>query len=300
MRIDYKILWIEDSSEWLESVIEDVQKYLENFGFNLVHERIDKYEEKNFPQYDLIAIDLELENEESGVDAIERIRDGNNFYTEILFYSQSGEKNLRNELSGKSVDGVYCSSRESFLKNIQKLIYTTVRKTQELNNLRGLVMAEETELQNLAKNILLKIHLNPRIPDPIEKAGYDYTCNYLKSKLKEIEKIDVNADYEKFLKLPVYGGHGKKTTLLDFLKIKAASDGKYGSLLSIMDLYEDEIIHMRNDLAHLTEQEKDGKIILVKEGEECEFTEAEFTKIRKDIRKHKENLKALDTLIDNV
>lgn len=300
MRIDYRILWIEDNGEWLESIIDGVQTYLETFGFNLVLEHIDKYETRDFSKYDLIAIDLELENEESGIDAIETIRDGNNFYTEILFYSQSGEKKLRSELSGRSVDGVYCSSREAFLKNIQKLIYTTVRKTQELNNLRGLVMAEEAELQNIAKNILLKIHLNPHISDPIEKAGYDYTCNYLKSKLKEIEKIDVNADYDKFLKLPVYSGHGKKTTLLDFLKAKAASDSKYESLLSIMNLYEDEIIHMRNDLAHLTEQEKDGKIVLVREGEEREFTEAEFIKIRKDIRKHKENLKALDVLIDNV
>jgi len=302
MRIDYRILWIEDTPEWLDSIIGDVRLYLEDMGFSLFYDRIDKYEPRNFLQYDLIAIDLELEEDESGADAIELIRDGNNFYTEILFYSQSGERSLREKILGKSVDGVYCSDRRDFLEKIKKLIDTTVRKTQEVNNLRGLVMAEEAELQKLMREILWKIHEdNHSLADFIRKHGYAKTGEHLNSTLELLAEIQKEKDYEKFFNLPQYGAFGKQMTLSAFLNEVKKTNVAFNPLVDVMKKYDAEIIQPRNNLAHSTEEETGGKIMLVnnQKGTKIEFTSDECVKIRKDIKKHKKNLNEIFKLIEN-
>ena len=193
MRIEYTIYWFEDKNSWLTERttiqgILDISEYLKNRGFEIniiffveqnlsstrdfmLKEFLDKYPEKykigkldnyrddnlkkiNFFNVDLVLMDYNL-GSEKGNDVINYIRDDqNDVYTDILFYSENKSEEGLREKSNK--DGLYCSERSELFSGdkIKKVIKTTIRKTQDLNNLRGLVMAETSELDEMIKKIL--------------------------------------------------------------------------------------------------------------------------------------------------
>ncbi len=302
MRIDYNILYIEDTASWLEPKIDITREYLEDRGFNLVHERIEKFEVRDFSKYDLIAIDYQLSNGETGVNAIETIRKSNNLYTEILFYSMTSDAILRSELAKKSIDGVYCSHRGDFITKLHKLIDITIRKTQELNNLRGLVMAEEAELQTLTEKILRVVHSKDKIANFIREHGHHSTSKFLTDNLAKVKALKPQVDFEKLLEMPgVYGGFGKIMTLHQFLKNDFSKDTNFVPRISIMDNYRTEVVEMRNKLAHSVEGvASDGTLILVHKSGVHNFTENTFIEIRKNLKKHKQNLKDILVLIEGM
>lgn len=167
MRIEYRILWIDNAPEWVESKLDEIESYLLDFGFVLKADIKSSYKGIDFSHYDIIAVDYHLDDDEEGVDALSLIRQGDQIYTDILFYSQDGEPALRELMKTKRVDGVYCAERADAIEKMKKLILTTIQKTQEINNLRGLVMAETSEVDKLTKEILLKMkwtedHFNER------------------------------------------------------------------------------------------------------------------------------------------
>lgn len=280
MRIEYRILWVDDAPEWVESQVDNVKEYLADFGFVLKADIKSSYKGIDFSQYDIIAIDYDLSDEEEGIDALSLIRD-EDVYTEILFYSQYGEPKLREEIKNNRVDGVYCASRESFLEKMKKLIDTTIRKTQEINNLRGLVMAETSAVDNLIKVILLK------------------------SRWTEEHFMDRHAEINKF-----HNGKRKELGSLlpfDVKNVAPFIHGHFVSNFSFKSLkkfitkndWDDikeyrKIMLKRNFLAHGTEISNSlGKIVLEKNNpdgstEILTLTSNDFIELRKKIKEFRE------------
>lgn len=276
MRINYQILWLEDSTEWLEAKIDDIKDYLGALGFELVLTVIPKYEVKDFSVYDIIVVDLSLENEE-GTDAIKIIRNREKIFTDILFYSQYGEASLRKKMALEKIDGVYCANRRNCPDKLKKLIDTTVKKAQEINNLRGLVMAETSQLDDIVKDILLKYKWDEKksteILDKIKKRY----CDIRDELNKHTPPINMS--------LLINNVNYFQANFSFFCLEEIVGE----TLWKDIKEYE-EIIKIRNILAHGKEiSSSTEKIVLRrirsnKKIEEITYTSQDFITIRKKIR----------------
>jgi ribosome-binding ATPase YchF (GTP1/OBG family) len=104
---------------------------------------------ESLKDYDLLLVDLNLDDNESGDGnkIIEEIRN-NDIYTEIIFYSSHYE-HLINLLKENRTEGIFTSERNQIDTKAKKIIDVTLHKIQDVNNLRGLIMAEVAELDIL-------------------------------------------------------------------------------------------------------------------------------------------------------
>ena len=303
MKIKYRIIWFEDDPRWLKSVKPFIQDALEDMGFSLVLKPYTGTKNLNplwgeINASDLIVMDLTLPDKQ-GDKIIEEIRN-RNIFTEVIFYSRKGEKTVRKLVNDKELDGVYCADRKDCKDTVIEVIKMTVRKVQDVNALRGLVMAEESELQSLMAEILWELHSrNHTLASFTKKHGYDSTAKYLKDTLDLLAKIDPKKDYDKLFNMSVYGAAGKQMTLLAFLKENIKTDSNFKSPHNLMKSYPEDVIKERNDLAHSVEVEEKGKIFLVNRQKKTRqvFTEDKCIKIRKNLRKHRGNLEAILALI---
>ena len=88
MRLKYKILWVENDSDWAESIEEEIKELVEQqYGFDYDRTFASKQNDAiMFNDYDLILMDLNLESEPTGDVLIKNIRD-REIYTDVIFYS---------------------------------------------------------------------------------------------------------------------------------------------------------------------------------------------------------------------
>lgn len=172
MRLKYKILWIENEEDWVDSIYDQIQEHLSDLGFEFEKKLIAKEEESvNYDEYDLILMDLNLAEQPNGAELIERIRNLNVF-TDIVFYSSVGIDTLREKGREKNLEGVYYSGRtpdSSFVRKVCQVIDSTIKKVQDLSNLRGLVMAEVSDLDSLMDEIIVKYYVDQSLLDEFHR-----------------------------------------------------------------------------------------------------------------------------------
>lgn len=294
MKIKYNILWVENEQDWLESIVDEIQDFVEDLGFQFSYEVASgKSEISDYNRYDLILMDLNLASEPTGDEIIQEIRTLD-IYTDVVFYSASGITAIRAKGREKELEGVYYSGRNKdlFLGKVQGVIMTTIRKTQDLTNLRGLVMAEVSELDVMMSDIL-SIFLNSEenknkfhskvtsdrektVHNSLEHPDCKKDCTLLirNAPIQEvIEKLDASQKARGVnLVLKVLSSQGQG--------LYATPNGK-----GFMENYETDIIKMRNDMAHCQsiEIENDGKEILKTRKGDIVFNAEDFIRIRKSI-----------------
>ncbi|MCT7616190.1 hypothetical protein N5U05_00370 [Aliarcobacter butzleri] len=166
MKLIYKILWIEDQMNSIRGRKRVISNYIrDEKGFELEINEIQTFEEfkktvgfESLKDYDLLLVDLNLDDNESGDGnkIIEEIRN-NDIYTEIIFYSSHYE-HLIDLLKENRTEGIFTSERNQIDTKAKKIIDVTLHKVQDVNNLRGLIMAEVAELDRLKKNIIQKFN----------------------------------------------------------------------------------------------------------------------------------------------
>jgi membrane-associated HD superfamily phosphohydrolase len=307
MKLIYKILWIEDQMNSIRGRKRVISNYIrDEKGFELEINEILTFEQfketvgfESLKDYDLLLVDLNLDDNESGDGnkIIEEIRN-NDIYTEIIFYSSHYE-HLINLLKENRTEGIFTSERNQIDTKAKKIIDVTLHKIQDVNNLRGLIMAEVAELDRLKKNIIQKFN---------KEADSDFR-KYIKedvfSKIKEdleslkclvkveesecshdeinLEELQNNFFYDSF----------KKSRTVNKIKSKKCKqiDFKHED-------YRKDVIAKRNVLAHQKEDEDSfGKFLLYPNGDRLEFTEEHCIKIRKDIKKYKILLEDIEKAI---
>ncbi len=301
MKIKYNILWIDD--EELKDEIERIKRYLEDLEFT---PEIDKRESDNttedfdFRKYNLILLDYQLNNSKTTDMILDKIRK-KDYSSEIIFYSarQKFENNIRENLD--RFEGVFwCDDRGNklHLKTIN-VINLTLKKFQDLNNLRGLVMAETSDLNRIKikifekalkkKLIGEKFFYENVIPIIISfhknriKDAHKFCDKDIQHSLKIIEKEFPKHTMEKFISEPLFTSDTKKDAIvkmIELLKIKS----KYNN-----EEYKTEIQAKRNKLGHEKEVLKNGKIFYGV----YEFNDFECKKIRRYIKKYRDILNEL-------
>lgn len=297
MRIEYKIFWVEDDNSWFETNKDLFEDTLEEWGFKLSYERAKSVEEVNqfikadgFGSFDLMLIDLKLNNneEEYGNKIIELIRN-NEVYTDIIFYSSAIDR-VHEIMRTNELEGVYTSSRNALESKFVKVAKTTIKKIQEVNTVRGLLMAETSDLDDMMLNIILKaLEENDEV---LEK--------YIKEKMNETisdnqKRIDSE---EKTISFKIKDGR----IFTSFHKAKAIN--KICSLkpLDIQKFFENynrDVLKTRNIFAHVKEEVRDGKKVLIStlSGEEEIFNDERCIEIRKKLIEYRELLENISSAI---
>ncbi len=317
MKLKYKILFIEDTPKSINREVEKIREYLENdYGFECLGEDIKIVDYEDFEEiyldkiaenttvkeaikeFDLLMVDFDLgEDGHTGDNLIKLIRDSK-VYSEILFYS-SNYKQLRDKLENTFIDGVFTSNRDELEDKIKKLINVTIKKTQDVNNLRGLIMAEVSEL-DIIKEEIIKLASQKIDEKKLEK----YTLDKIKSSgdsnkktaqkhLDDISNITFDSLFEK---IGFVDSNKKAMTI--------------GEILSKLDItepvtkqtftqpYIDNILSKRNKFAHI--KECDG---IDGDGNPCKmigdipFTQEKCIEIRKEIKIYKKILEDIKNSI---
>ena len=75
MNLKYKILWIENEEDWVDSIEDQIQEYLDNLGFEFKKKLISKEDQEiDYNSWDLILMDLNLASQPNGAELISKIR----------------------------------------------------------------------------------------------------------------------------------------------------------------------------------------------------------------------------------
>ncbi len=284
MTLDYKILWIDDRDDFFKNHEEYIKDHIEDKGFeaNIVkHKSLAEYLEKDTnpeyqKKYDLFLIDLNLDNGNKGDNIINQIR-SNNVLTDIVFYS-TNLQDVRKSISENNIEGIFTTSRnkDDFEQKVTDLIDVTIKKVQDVNNLRGLIMAEVAELDRQKERILLKYALktNDRtmetyILDKLQKSYEDNQRKSARYKEKSLQEIIDN----------LYVDSDKKARAI------AKVDSSFQE-----SVYRSTVLKKRNLLAHVEAIEEDG-ILMVGS---IPFTEESCITIRQEIRKYKDELDRIE------
>ena len=282
MDLKYEILLFEDDSDYVIAIKDLLEDYLDDLGFELVLnvDEGDKFDELiTKDDWDLILMDYNLKSSRKGDELIRRIRD-NEFYTEIIFYSEDSkfDRDLRSDL----IDGVFFArGRDSLREKVKKVIKLTLKKNQDVNNMRGLVIAETIDIETKMDDLIL---------------------SYFGSPEGEMRKV-----FKKILE-PNFVGFTtkKKYDLINKIckERKTTLNNKQENVNLLIELWnefkkiEDEIIETRNILAHTVESSeyKNTLISEINKNNTTIYVDYDWCiKTRKDIIKHSENLEKLLT-----
>lgn len=304
MKIQYKIIWIDDNIEdYVEAgIISEFEEYLNNLGFEPV---IALYETgelalielKRQKKYDLIISDYYISGDEQGDSLINRIRQGA-IFTEVLFYSAQpnfkviAQKLFQDRVSFLSLEGD--DGFREFKKKVYWLIDLTIQKLQELNNIRGLVMAETSELDNVIEEILIEVIKNDQeMAQVLRKYMIKKIETNDKDRKKILDKIETLTNEEIIKNRILFDAYKKSRTLNEFINKKGLSKGKI-EFKNFHENYNKDVLVIRNDLAHAKSEIIDNIEVLIlsrKDGEQPQkIDQEECIKIRKNLRKYSELL----------
>jgi CheY-like chemotaxis protein len=277
MKIDFLTLWVDDQSHFIEALAMDLETWLDAQGFKLevlIHTNANGVltDIKN-NDVELIIIDYRL-GRQTGDTLIEEIRQ-NDCFQDIIFYSEGELPNLR-------FDGVHFVSKEDAKTRIKELIKLKLKRSLDLATLRGWIVADAIELENMLNEILLQ-------------------CFSPKNSLFEIQLL--TRGYLDFFKKQTIVNSILSNELKRLNEAKDTSERhqKLKTCKEILKSFEVEVIHYRNAVAHgKVDVSPDGiKRVktLVKNPEYFNFDEISLVQGRKNIRKQRDNLVVLRELM---
>jgi CheY-like chemotaxis protein len=294
MKLDFNVLWFDDQKTYVSAAEEELQEYLSEKGFQLqVNWQTgdvnfnDLVEKEAFNNYDLILVDYQMgEKSRHGDELAGIIRES--FYTDIIFYSGEDKQKLKELIAQKPVDGVYCANRKNLADAIVKVVETTIRIFQHPNALRGMVMAETADFDDIITNCLLT-YASKLPPEEITNyltAIHQWVDEKSQENIKQFgKKIDQNPT--EFLSHRAFQATHRLIHLIKSIE----SIDSIKPFIDELKAYQAEVIGPRNELAHVKLEEKNGSLTLV--GSEFEFTHESLIALRKTLLKHGKNFEKI-------
>ncbi len=313
MRIDYNVLWFENESTWLNPTKKNLFNFLDDYGF-----RLDVTEEKdntnlekiiddiknNIIDIDVIFMDYKLAKEQKGDAFIKAIRE-KELFTEIVFYSM--EPNIKSiiEESVGSVEGIYYSTRTNFLDKVKTVIKHTIKKVQEVNSMRGLIMSAVSDLDEKMFSIIEDSIKSDKVINEIKigKTISDYTfgiCEeFLNTKNENFNKYKEDKDCASLINDPLIFDLSKKSRVLQKI-IKLLNNPDLTHLGNFYQDFNKHIVQPRNAFGHVSPEIKDGKKVLVpKRGSEIIFTDDKCIEIRKSLIEYSTHIELVSIKINS-
>jgi CheY-like chemotaxis protein len=302
MKIDYKILWLDNEiSAFIDDdMVSEIEHYLIEEGFNPVIVTTsdeDDFLQKLDDSYDLILTDYHL-NRINGDKIVEEIRNPErSIFTEILFYTAKADLTDTNKISRISfleTNGRTTSHQETIIFEIKKLIGLTIKKFQHIVAMRGMIMHETSQLDSKMLDLILKSLSHEKINfKELAESIYDQLIAHYKTKS---DFVNVCKQKSKFKDLTkdnfVFSSDYKIQTLKQIID-------SLGDIEDFSANYQSEIISIRNKFAHaVLQRDENGREYFKYMEDGMTFNEELCKKIRKDILKHKKNIDYLESKLE--
>lgn len=264
MNTTYKVLWIDDSEDFIEStqeLIEDAVRQNNMIPQLKIYSEYEIYEKSEldcfdidiFNLYDQIVLDFAL----SGTTGDRIIRDlrSRNIYTDIVFYSSNFET-MQQEIknSDEQLDGVFFAKREDLTSVVDKVIRKNLKREYSIANIRGLIMDSTSEFDYICRTTTLALF--NKLPETkqqaiIEKAK-ECVANAESNSSSNFRKLEKN-NGPKFLKAAMesveYVMSNKDRYALMSLVVQEFDDNPIFRD-EFSEKYNNNLIKPRNDLAH--------------------------------------------------
>jgi CheY-like chemotaxis protein len=284
MRLNYNVLWIDDRKDAIEPIANSIKGFLNEKGFELnvaYHKDGSKLRSMiSKPELDLIILDQNLARK-TGEELSKNIRRKEK-YIEIILYSQDPQTDIKDKSSG--LDGIYRTHRDNVEEVIRRVIDRTIKKTQDLNVMRGLVIAETIDIENQVEEIMAKCFKEKGgffRKKVLDKNVYDFA--------KKIHFLNsITNDRIKWLE-------NRKSTAM------ATKLEQLKSLSKEIKKIEEEVLDPRNILAHsVVRYKKAGKAYLRglnKRTPGINFDHNWCQQMRKTLLKHTKNLNDISQYI---
>lgn len=286
MKITYSVLWFDDVDEYFESLdFSPLEDTIRSWGFDpkftLVTDPEEFMKYEPFHEFDLIVVDYNLEEyDKYGEEFIKKIRD-HDVYTEVVFYSANPASELWDAVRKQELEGVFIASRPSVLTKIEKVAEQSVRKMLDLENVRGIVMAEVGNIDVQLDNIINKAY-GEITPEQQQKIFDRYIGKIASQHQDNIDVVTNLDDSTSIAPLLSFCDSSKKWNLFQSLgknhsKIKVNEFGDYGQ----------EVLIPRNFLAHGTPvQQKDGSLSFEFHGKSFIFNEKVSSDLRSALQRY--------------
>lgn len=300
MRLVFSVLWFDDDEEYFDSLsldLESLKEDISSWGFTPVISMVSTPEEftnhSPFETYDLIVVDRNLEGYEDGQEFIANIR-SNAIYTEIIFYTAGNTSDLWEAIREKELEGVFVSSRSNIFSKITKVGRQSIRKVLDLENMRGIVMAEVGELDFVLDEIIT-IGVNA-LPEDQQQSIF----KRFHEKFVEQNQLDAKA----------LAGFIESPRTIDMIALCDSSAKRWQNFNrlwkshaklkgreKIGDYFVD-VLRPRNFLAHGKPELYSEKGFLFRHrGEEYYFDEVTSQELRQTILRYKQSFSTIITLI---
>lgn len=294
MRIQYEILWVEDDNNWYEDTKEIIRDTVDEVGFKMNCTNIqsfDKFKElievDGLQKFDLLLVDFKLgdNKEKYGDQVIQLIRD-ENIYTDIIFYS-SQLNAVHQKILENKIEGVYFSDRSLVEHKFPEIFHKTIKKIQEVNTIRGLLMAETSDLDELMVEII-----QAALQDDSENKLNDYILGEMRNTVNSNDqKVSLEeAISTKITDSRIFTSFHKAKAINKIYKLSPRLENE-----NFFQNYENDVLKIRNIFGHV--KEEDGKLVSTQTGEKEIFNEERCVEIRKNLIKYREQLEKLKEVI---
>ena len=263
MNIQYKILWIDDDPEYVESAREHVEKIVRENKMEPVlkiyndyetyqQEEMASFNEDVFNLYDQIVIDYALSGT-TGDKIIKELRN-KQIYTDIVFYSSNYVEMSEELRKNEMLDGIFWADRRDINSTIYNVIKKNLKREFSIANIRGLIMDSTSEFDYICRTTTVALFdsLSGAKKNEVIERARAYAKNAEESSQEAFSKLRA-AEGKKFLKdamtsVDYVMANRDRYALMAMVVDAAYSDS--GIHEQFADQYASDLIKPRNDLAH--------------------------------------------------
>jgi hypothetical protein len=166
MRLDFKVLWVDDQPELVAAQITAIAAGMREEGFEFRPIQCRTLDETRAfldgevfnDEIDLVLVDWNLGGDVEGQLAIAAIREEIR-YKDVVFYSGNNDtEELRRLAFDAGLEGVYCATRPVLVDEVLGVFESLVKKVLDLDHTRGIVMGATSDIDQMVVEIVDAIH----------------------------------------------------------------------------------------------------------------------------------------------
>ena len=270
MKLKYSMLWFDDDKDQFDSYdFDDLIRQIKSWGFDFdsptyVQTAQGFMDKAPFTEFDLIVVDYNIgEDNKHGDDFIQKVRDLR-IYTEVVFYTARDITKLWESVKEKRLEGVFLSNASMIIQKVLQVAKQSVKKVVDLENMRGIVMAQVGDIDLIIKDLLEKglTQLGEAKLAEVFCGFINRNKEFSEKNFAKIQQFSEDPSIERMLELC-------DSSYPIWLLVKSLQ--KRHPNLKGFDIsdYNDEILKPRNALAHGIPQSRNK-----------EFSEKNFAKIQ--------------------
>lgn len=301
MRLDFNVLWVEDQPSAVESQKVALSEKLEVQGFHLFTRMCKSYEEVQGvisdqvfkDEVDLILVDWDLGKAGHGQEVISKIREHIQ-YKEVVFYSaNSSIEDLRKMAFEQHLEGIYCSSREDLVIEVEGVFDSLIKKVLDLDHTRGIVMGATSDVDHIVNECLLL--MNASLDEAKQGQLLAKALEYVSSKQTQLDEKTEELKSAKALKVfldahLVFTAYDRLKILSGLLKFDEFSAQK--KYKDDVEEYKEKVVKFRNELGHIKlVPEGRSTTIITRDGKEVSVDQ--MREVRRLILRHRKQFRSL-------